>query len=162
MRCPTVVRFHSSHLYYKYYVDVILQCLFSRHIETAQLGTLMKGVQEGDVDRAYGHQSGAIPVEAFDQEDRERVLELLLSQERVVTLLYSKVFTPAQPAVGGGKGKSGGVGAVVLDDSILNEEEGGDERPSTTGGLPSGLPGVSGNPVRPYTLPAGDEAGGGL
>jgi hypothetical protein len=131
----------------------------ARHIETAQMGTLMKGVQEGDVDRVYGHQSGAIPVEAFDQEDRERVLELLLSQERVVTLLYSKVFPVAQQG-GTGKGKHGA--GVGMDDSILNDEDGGDERPSTTGGLPSGIPGAGGNSARPHTLPAGEESGGAM
>lgn len=33
-----------------------------------------------------------IPVEDFTQADRERVLELLLSQERVVSLIYAKTF----------------------------------------------------------------------
>ena len=35
-----------------------------------------------------------IPIEDFTQEERDRVLELLLSQERVVTLLYNKTFPP--------------------------------------------------------------------
>lgn len=120
----------------------------------------MRGVGEGDIDRLYGNQPSAIPVEAFDQEDRERVLELLLSQERVVTLLYSKTF-PVQSQ--GGKDSTakakapGAAGASALEDLLLNDEDGAEERPTTTGGLPSGLPGV--NPsTRPHTL-SGDEAG---
>lgn len=125
------------------------------------MGTLMKGAQEGEVERMYGNQVSAIPVEAFDQEDRERVLELLLSQERVVTLLYSKVF-PAQTGGGkSGKGGTGGAANASLEELLHSEEDVGDERPGTTGGLPSGIPGA--NPsTRPHTLPAPDESGSNL
>lgn len=40
----------------------------------------------------YVKQPGLIPVDDFNQGDRERVLELLLSQERVVSLIYAKTF----------------------------------------------------------------------
>jgi len=52
--------------------------------------------------KLYGKQPQLIPVEDFSQADRERVLELLLSQERVVSLLYAKTF-PLAPA---GKGSA--------------------------------------------------------
>ena len=44
--------------------------------------------------KLYSRSGGAkpLPVEHFAKADRERVLELLLSQERVVTLLYAKTF----------------------------------------------------------------------
>lgn len=35
---------------------------------------------------------GSIPMEGFSPQDRERVMELLLSQERVISLLYAKTF----------------------------------------------------------------------
>lgn len=44
--------------------------------------------------KLYSRSGSAKPttVENFTKEDRERTLELLLSQERVVTLLYAKTF----------------------------------------------------------------------
>jgi len=38
-----------------------------------------------------------VAVASFSPGDRERVLELLLSQERVVALLYDKAFPPRDP-----------------------------------------------------------------
>jgi hypothetical protein len=77
-----------------------------RHIEVAQIGGMTnKGSHAGD-----SHMHGVnIPIEDFAQEDRERTLELLLSQERVVTLLYSKVF----PMGGGGKGVKGALDSMA-------------------------------------------------
>merc|ERR1712224_630942 len=52
-------------------------------------------------------QSGAgVSVHELNAQDRERVLELLLSQQRVVQLLYSKAFPqrPATPPVDTGPG----------------------------------------------------------
>ena len=49
----------------------------------------------GDLPKLYSRQPGLIPVEDFTREDRERAIELLLSQERVVTLLYAKAFPVA-------------------------------------------------------------------
>ncbi|CAE7571621.1 unnamed protein product [Symbiodinium microadriaticum] len=142
-------------------VEDVRKEIARRHIETAQLGSLMKGVEEGDIDRIYGNHASAIPVEAFDQEDRERVLELLLSQERVVTLVYSKTFPVHNGGggkEGGGKSKSNATGPNALEDLLLNDDDAAEERPGTTGGLPSGLPGA--NPsTRPHTLPAPDDAG---
>lgn len=41
-----------------------------------------------------------IPLSAFSAADRERVMELLLSQERVISLLYSKTFPPRASTAG--------------------------------------------------------------
>jgi hypothetical protein len=46
-----------------------------------------------------------VPISAFSQADRERSLELLLSQERVISLIYSRTF-PINPS---NKPKSAGV-----------------------------------------------------
>jgi hypothetical protein len=120
------------------------------------MGTLMKGVDP----KAFTNTPTVIPVDAFTQEDRERVLELLLSQERVVTLLYSKVFPIAgsggnAPAPPQGKGKAGVAGASLEELLLLDEEA--SERPSTTGGLPS-VAGAGGGPsTRPHTLGGGED-----
>jgi hypothetical protein len=51
-----------------------------------------------DLAKLYSKQPGLIPVDDFTQADRERVLELLLSQERVVSLIYAKTF-PINPSI---------------------------------------------------------------
>ena len=69
----------------------------------------------------------------FSAADRERVMELLLSQQRVVTLLYERTFPPREPSshpmllgsgveveeeppspTGEGEGKGGGVGELLI------------------------------------------------
>jgi hypothetical protein len=67
-------------------VEDVRKEIARRHIESAQFSS------SGDLAKLYNRQPGTIPIEDFSQEDRERALELLLSQERVVTLLYSKAF----------------------------------------------------------------------
>jgi hypothetical protein len=62
--------------------------------------------------------------EEFSQEERERVLELLLSQERVVTLLYAKTFPvnmPNQQTAPSGIGRS--TAGVKLPSNIPGIEE---------------------------------------
>eukprot|EP00602_Paraphysomonas_sp_CaronLab_P003755 CAMPEP_0185034910 /NCGR_PEP_ID=MMETSP1103-20130426/25338_1 /TAXON_ID=36769 /ORGANISM="Paraphysomonas bandaiensis, Strain Caron Lab Isolate" /LENGTH=412 /DNA_ID=CAMNT_0027571755 /DNA_START=158 /DNA_END=1396 /DNA_ORIENTATION=- len=126
-------------------VEDVRKEIARRHIETAQLGTLMKGVSQGEVDKIYnGNGASNIPIEAFAQEDRERALELLLSQERVVTLLYSKVFPVSSGAKS--KGPQGGTSSGIED--LLHEDE--EDRPNTTGGLPSAINATSG--TRPHTI----------
>ena len=44
--------------------------------------------------------ASALPVSAFTQGDRERTLELLLSQERVISLIYAKTFPISTSATG--------------------------------------------------------------
>jgi hypothetical protein len=51
-----------------------------------------------------------IPLSEFSAADRERVMELLLSQERVVSLLYSRTF----PVSGAGRGGGGAATKEIL------------------------------------------------
>lgn len=67
-------------------VEDVRKEIAKRHVESAQFAG------SGDLAKLYSRQPGTIPIEDFTQEDRERALELLLSQERVVTLLYAKTF----------------------------------------------------------------------
>ena len=60
-----------------------------RHIENAKISN---NAQTQDLAKLYGRTPGLIPIEQFSAEDRERAIELLLSQERVLALLYSKSF----------------------------------------------------------------------
>lgn len=112
-------------------------------------------------------------MEDFTQEDRERALELLLSQERVVTLLYAKTFpvsnanAPVNPSLTGNYPAApkkninvlavDSSAALLEDDAILAMES----RPQTTSATqaPSSLeklPSVAGQsmsitPGRPQT-----------
>jgi hypothetical protein len=53
-----------------------------------------RSVDKDSLTQLYSKTNNGKPLSAenFLKEDRERVLELLLSQERVVTLLYAKTF----------------------------------------------------------------------
>lgn len=46
----------------------------------------------GDVTRLYTRLPGLIPIENFTKEDRERAIELLLSKEHAISMIYAKVF----------------------------------------------------------------------
>ena len=139
-------------------VDDVRKEIARRHVESAQFS------QGNDLAKMYNRQPGLIPVEDFTQEDRERALELLLSQERVVTLLYSKTF-PVNARLKNSAGVVLGGEGLGSESSLLGEEassllleapDGKNGRPATTGllgndtKLPS-LPGVG----RPSTT---DEA----
>lgn len=107
-------------------VDDVRKEIARRHIESAQFS------QKNDLAKMYNREPGLIPVEDFTQEDRERALELLLSQERVVTLLYSKTFpVTSKGATGSIEGQAdagnGGVEVKALLDVELQN------RPNTTG-----------------------------
>ncbi len=110
-------------------VDDVRKEIARRHIESAQFS------QNNDLARMYNREPGLIPVEDFTQEDRERALELLLSQERVVTLLYSKTF-PVETK--GGKQHSdpsnidGEDSGLIIDSNETGEDE-RSGRPNTTG-----------------------------
>ena len=92
-------------------VDDVRKEIAQKHLESGKFSG-----DTNDLARLYGKNPALIPLDQFAQEDRERSLELLLSQERVLTLLYSKTF-PVQ-------GKASGV--------VLGGE-GEPERPQTTG-----------------------------
>jgi len=89
-------------------VEDVREEIARRHVETAQFS--QGGGQ--DLARLYSKQPGLIPIDEFTQEDRERALELLLSQERVVSLIYAKTFPVVHPhnsfGVGGGGNAAGG------------------------------------------------------
>lgn len=100
-------------------VEDVRKEIARRHIESAQFAS------SGDLAKLYNRQPGMIPIEDFTQEDRERALELLLSQERVVTLLYSKAF-PVNV-----KNKSGGLALDDADPAIdLGDSHNPDKLPS--------------------------------
>ena len=100
-----------------------------------------------DLVKLYSRNPGAIPVDDFTQEDRERAVELLLSQERVVTLLYAKTFPVTSRQTEGGTQLEGGPEYIVTDASSAG-------RPQTsTPGMPAalGLPAIGGAIARPQT-----------
>jgi hypothetical protein len=125
-----------------------------RYIEDGQFSN----ATGNDLAKLYSKQPGLIPVDDFTQADRERVLELLLSQERVVSLIYAKTF-PINPSIthkgsnmdnnaqNANSSNGNGTGLVnefnqLLDGSDLafsptnNGNNGGnDNRPSTTSAL---------------------------
>ena len=74
-------------------VEDVRKEIARRHIEAS-------AIAGSDLVKLYSKNPGAIPVDEFQQEDRERALELLLSQERVITLLYAKTFPVVNKANG--------------------------------------------------------------
>jgi hypothetical protein len=113
-------------------VDDVRKEIARRHVESAQFS------QGNDLAKMYNRQPGLIPVEDFTQEDRERALELLLSQERVVTLLYSKTFpinTRPKNSAGVVLGGELGSESSILNEgsaSLLLDDGNGKSRPATT------------------------------
>lgn len=65
-------------------------CPYNRHLESAQFSNT-SGVG-ADITRLYTAKPGSTAIEAFDHDEEQRSLELLLSQERVVSLIYAKTF----------------------------------------------------------------------
>jgi hypothetical protein len=61
-----------------------------------------------------GEDGEELPLSEFSAPDRERVMELLLSQERVVSLLYQRTF----PVHGSGRGGGGGGGSGAVNSEI--------------------------------------------
>ena len=100
--------------------------------------------------KLYARQPGLIPVEEFSQEDRERALELLLSQERVVTLLYAKTF-PANA-----KSKSATLALDGGADGGLNDEDIAAALGTDWGDRPksAGILGGAAGPDKDLKLPA--------
>ena len=136
-------------------VDDVRKEIARRHVESAQFA------QGNDLAKMYNRQPGLIPVEDFTQEDRERALELLLSQERVVTLLYSKTFpVNTRPKNSAGVvlgGELGSESSVLAEGSasLLLDDGGKGGRPATTSLLGETKLPELGNKTRPHT---GDES----
>lgn len=93
-------------------VEDVRQEIARRHVESAQFSNNANG--NNDLAKLYSKQPGLIPVDEFTQEDRERVLELLLSQERVVSLIYAKTFPVTSTTVPHGKN----MGATLISDNM--------------------------------------------
>lgn len=79
-------------------------CPYNRHLESAQFSNT-SGVG-ADITRLYTAKPGSTAIEAFDQDEEQRSLELLLSQERVVSLIYAKTFPIVSSSSGGLSGGS--------------------------------------------------------
>ena len=84
----------------------------------------------------YAKNPNEIPLEEFTQEDRERSMELLLSQERVVTLLYARTFPVA---------KKGDALEAASNMPGVSDENNGDMRPASENVRANGdtLPGIA-------------------
>jgi hypothetical protein len=120
-------------------VDDVRKEIARRHMESSQFS------QGTDLAKMYHRQPGLIPVEEFTQEDRERALELLLSQERVVTLLYTKAFPISNLGTKGGNMKSlNGIDSEDITNVSFNDQDVSESkrsimnssRPNTTSKLP--------------------------
>lgn len=86
--------------------------------------------QLDSADDAAAHGPGA-GTENFTREDRERVLELLLSQERVVSLLYAKTFPVSVKSTGLSLEENGaGEGITLPAIQSSTRAFGGDESPT--------------------------------
>jgi len=64
---------------------------------------------------------GGVDEAGLTQEDRERIIEVLLSQERVLTLLYDKTFPPR--ALFKSNEGAGNLSAYDLEDLLKKSDE---------------------------------------
>ena len=91
-----------------YTVEVLIDFVFLyavcfRHHANAEFSNTV-AVAGTDLAKLYSSQAGQLPLDEFESEERQRTLELLLSQERVVSLIYAKTF-PIISASGPGGSK---------------------------------------------------------
>lgn len=90
-----------------------LETMLRQCVEDVRKEIAHRKIQDGlttahaDEVKLYGRDPNSISVEKFSREDRERAIELLLSQERVLSLLYAKSF-PLDKEVLSGHGKNFG------------------------------------------------------
>jgi len=68
-------------------VDDIRKDIAKHKLESGLLSTT-----SNDLSKLYSKQPGMIPINEFTKEDRNKIIELLLSQEKIINLLYSKTF----------------------------------------------------------------------
>lgn len=104
-------------------------------------GAALSGIGQDAYARLYSKNTGNNPLSAehFTKVERERVLELLLSQERVVSLLYAKTFPI------GGKSNNSSTHALSAVDTSTAGGPSQQAQAQNTGGnttLPY-LPGIS-------------------
>ena len=128
-------------------VEDIRKEIARRHVEQAKF---TNNVAVQDLANLYAKNPGDIPMEEFMQEDRERAMELLLSQERVVTLLYAKTFpVKAKPGgvalegggnAGGSEDMEGAVLAAMADRPLTAGAAGPEDQVSAVGSTK--LPGI--------------------
>jgi hypothetical protein len=133
---------------------LLRKCVEDVRKEIARRRIEANNVGGSDLVKLYSRNPGAIPVEEFTQDDRERALELLLSQERVVTLLYAKTFPISKSsqvqAVGGSTQIS--IDVPELGQDGAQETTAVQHRPSTSGGLlPAIISGQVSSLQRPQT-----------
>jgi len=80
------------------------QCVRDVQVEISRRRTELMNTNsidpENNRQRRTTEDGDELPLSEFSSQDRERVMELLLSQERVVSLLYSRTF----PVSGSGRG----------------------------------------------------------
>lgn len=124
---------------------LILICFIYVYIRHHELAQFAKNTIGTDVTKLYSTRPGSTPFEAFDHEEEQRTLELLLSQERVISLIYTRAFPILNSAIGvKGQGKSspnsfgfgirpgstpapphmlvGGIDAILANIDNINEE----------------------------------------
>lgn len=129
-----------------------MEMLLRQAVEDVRKEIARRYVEEGqfsntsnDLAKLYGKQPSLIPVEDFTQGDRERVLELLLSQERVVSLIYAKTF-PINPSNNKNVSLEASSNNLNLNTNGLEFLEGeldfqspsGEHRPSTSNAMQQG------------------------
>eukprot|EP01039_Chlorochromonas_danica_P000196 gene195-206_t len=139
-----------------------MELLLRQCVEDVRKEIARRYVEEGqfnastgnDLAKLYGKQPELIPVEDFSQADRERVLELLLSQERVVSLLYAKTFPITQAAKGSAMPLDNGAAqASNVDYSQLLEADRPGSSPSMEGANLSRPMSTGGNAVGSSKIP---------
>jgi len=88
----------------------ISYCPYNRHLEFAQFSNTTTSIG-ADITRLYTSKPGSTAMEAFDHDEEQRSLELLLSQERVVSLIYAKTFPIVSSSSGGPSSSSSSRGS---------------------------------------------------
>ena len=119
---------------------LLRRCVEDVRKEIARRKIEASAMAGSDLVKLYSRNPGAIPVDDFLQEDRERAIELLLSQERVITLLYAKTFPVVNKQQSGGATLEGSSGAAVA-----AAVEALASRPHTQGSSSTHLPSIGGN-----------------
>lgn len=112
-------------------------CLYNRHLEFAQFSNTTTSIG-ADITRLYTAKPGSTAMEAFDHDEEQRSLELLLSQERVVSLIYAKTFPVVSNGSGGPSSSSSSRGSSSRGfGKTSSAQGGGGARPNSSHNLTS-------------------------